>query len=115
MERAEKHEDNKASGNYNFHLVHSYELADRYSFFLKKEPQTSRTVVKIAAKFKSLNDEEKIKIKYFECGIIKLANGKLHIGGKGFEDEERDLIAKKELSEKKLNLLSMPLFSWKDK
>jgi len=81
-------------------------------FFFKKKHQINKTaIMKIDAKFKSLNDEQKTKMRYFESGIIQLADGNLYIVGSGFEEKQEDLIRKRGLSVRKIEfLVEDPLF-----
>lgn len=45
-------------------------------YFLKRRPQISKAgILKIHAKYNSLSDAQKTKMKYFESGIIELAMG----------------------------------------
>ncbi len=49
-------------------------------YFLKRKPRANNAgILKIQAKYNTLSDEDKTKIKYFEAGIIELANGDLFV------------------------------------
>jgi len=54
-------------------------------YFLKRKPQINKAgIQKIHAMYNSLSDQEKIRMKYFESGIIELANGELRVVDSSF-------------------------------
>jgi hypothetical protein len=78
-------------------------------YFFKKKPKINKTAItKIEAKLKSLTDEQKTKMRYFESGIVELASGDLRIVDSGLEDDE---IMKSGVSERKIEFhIDDPLF-----
>ena len=78
-------------------------------YIFNKRPQINKKVItKIEAKPKSLTDEQKTKMRYFESGIIELASGDLCIVSSGLEDND---IIKKGFSKRKIEFyIDDPLF-----
>ena len=67
-------------------------------YLLKKRPQINKSgIQEIREKYAALNDQEKIRMKYFESGMIELANGALFVvdgNGQG-EPEANGLVWRK--------------------
>lgn len=58
-------------------------------YSLKKKPRLNKAeITKIEAMFKSLSDEQRISIKYFEGGILKSPSGELSVVDSGLEENE---------------------------
>lgn len=78
-------------------------------YSLKKKPRLNKAeITKIEAMFKSLSDEQRISIKYFEGGILKSASGELSVVDSGLEENE---MRAKGLSVKKIEfVVDDPLF-----
>lgn len=81
-------------------------------YFLKRKPQINKAgILKIHAKYNSLSDEEKIRMKYFESGIIELANGELCIVDSSFNDARRNPAGGRGLAGRKIEFqVDDPLF-----
>jgi hypothetical protein len=81
-------------------------------YFYKKKPQINKAgIMKIHAKFNTLSDEEKIRVKYSELGIIELANGDLRVVDSRFESKEGDPAALKGLGWRRIEFaIKDPLF-----
>jgi len=67
-------------------------------YLLKRKPQVNKVgIQKIHARYYSLSDQEKLRMKYFESGIIELASGELLIVD-GAENSAGDPITAKGLT-----------------
>lgn len=82
-------------------------LGVRYS--LKKKPSIKKSpLINIEAEVRSLTEEQKIRMKYFQSGILQLANGELLIIDSSTEGQE---LAQWGLAEKKIEyVVDDPLF-----
>lgn len=50
-----------------------------FHYYFKQKPRINRDQIKkIREKYASLNDEQKIRLKYLECGILELASGEVY-------------------------------------
>ena len=81
-------------------------------YFNKKKPQINKAgIMKIHAKFNTLSDEEKIRVKYSELGIIELANGDLRVVDSRLESKEGDPAGLKGLAWRRIEFaIKDPLF-----
>ena len=73
-------------------------------FILKRRSQADRKgSLKIQSTYVALSDEEKIRIKYFEAGIIRLANGDVRIVDGNARNNDQTLFSGNRLTWKKIN------------
>jgi hypothetical protein len=77
-------------------------------FFKKKPPTNKKAMMKIEAKLKSLTDEQKIRLKYFESGILESGSRDFFIIDSAMENNE---IEKRGLSLRRIEFdIDDPLF-----